>query len=129
MLNKKNVPKVSVIVTVLSEAQTIIPLLNSLVAQTLSADEVIIADGGSEDGTVQVIEKFAKEHSSLNLYLLQKKGNRSVGRNAAIARAQNDWIAITDAAAIASRNCVWLRRNASIDASRYCGTSACIESP
>ncbi len=45
--------KVSVIATVLNEGQAIERLLESLAAQTRPPDEVVIADGGSTDETVE----------------------------------------------------------------------------
>jgi len=105
-MKRSNAPRVSVIVTVLNEAETILPLLDSLLRQTFPADEVIIVDGGSVDNTVQIVKNFAQEHPALNLSLIPKKGNRSVGRNAAILAATNKWIAITDAGCRAQPN--WL---------------------
>jgi len=97
---------VSVIATVRNEAQTVHRLLDSLAAQTRSPDEVIIVDGGSNDGTVEVLEKYAAE-GALPLKVLSRPGtNISQGRNAAIAEASGEIIASTDAGVRLSPN--WL---------------------
>ncbi|MDQ5950786.1 MAG: hypothetical protein QG639_62, partial [Patescibacteria group bacterium] len=90
-------PSVSIICTVYNEAETIGLLLESFKAQTLKATEIIICDGGSTDKTVEDVTKFANQHPSLHIKLLTKEGNRSVGRNAAIAASTTKVIAITDA--------------------------------
>lgn len=84
--------KASLVTTVLNEEETIIDFLDSIARQTKMPDEIIIVDGGSTDGTLQLI----KTYPNLSIKLLQKKGNRSVGRNTAIRKAKADIIAISD---------------------------------
>ena len=89
--------KVSVIVTVLNEAQGLPALLDSLAAQTRPPDEVVVVDGGSRDGTLALI-RAERERARLALTLVERPGaNISQGRNAAIAAAAGDIIAATDA--------------------------------
>ncbi|MGB8649016.1 MAG: glycosyltransferase [Anaerolineae bacterium] len=86
---------VSLIVTVKNEAGSLPRLLDSVLAQTRRPDEVIIADGGSTDGTRAVLAAYA---ARLPLIVLDCPGaNISQGRNAAIARARGPIIASTDA--------------------------------
>lgn len=88
---------VSVISTVRNECHSIGRLLDSLAAQTRSPDEVLIVDGGSSDGTVDILREHA-ESSPYPLRVLVRKGaNRSEGRNVAIRMAEGDIIACTDA--------------------------------
>jgi len=97
---------VSVIVTVKNEAQAVHRLLDSLAAQTRPPDEVVIVDGGSTDGTVEVLEEYATG-GALPLKVLVRPGtNISQGRNAAIAEATGEIIASTDAGVRLSPN--WL---------------------
>jgi glycosyltransferase involved in cell wall biosynthesis len=89
--------KVSVIATVLNERAAIERLLQSLEGQSRPPDEVVIADGGSTDGTLDTLSTWAAS-SWLPLRVLRKPGaNISEGRNAAIAAAIGDVIAVTDA--------------------------------
>jgi glycosyltransferase involved in cell wall biosynthesis len=97
---------VSVIATVRNEAQAVRRLLDSLAAQTRPPDEVIIVDGGSTDGTVEVLEEYAAG-GTLPLKVLVRPGtNISQGRNAAISEATGEIIAGTDAGVRLSPN--WL---------------------
>ena len=89
--------KVSVIATVLNEGQAIERLLESLAAQTRLPDEVVIADGGSTDGTVDILSSWAAS-KKLPLRVVSAPGaNISTGRNAAIKAARGEIIASTDA--------------------------------
>lgn len=98
--------KVSVIATVKNEEHSIHRLLDSLVAQTRQPEEVIIVDGGSTDGTLRVLEKYATQ-GVLPLRVLIRPGtNIAAGRNAAIEAATHNLIACTDAGVRLSPN--WL---------------------
>jgi len=98
--------RVSVIVTVKNEAPTVRRLLDSLAAQTRPPDEVVIVDGGSTDGTVEVLEEYAAGGSLPLKVLVRPRTNISQGRNAAIAVVSGEIIASTDAGVRLSPN--WL---------------------
>jgi glycosyltransferase involved in cell wall biosynthesis len=92
--------RVSVIATVYNEYASIQRLLDSLAAQTRRPDEVVICDGGSTDGTAELVEAYARRQppSLPNLRLIVEPGaNISRGRNLAIAAAAGPLIAATDA--------------------------------
>jgi len=115
-MEKKDKDKISLIVTILNEAQNIELLLSSIIMQERKPEEVVIADGGSEDNTVDQIKEYLQlgnlnkvkeikhgfdiHNLGIDFKILKKKGNRSVGRNYAINHASHDIIAITDAGCI-----------------------------
>lgn len=99
--------KVSLIITVLNEEQTIESLLDSIVSQTILPNEVIIVDGGSTDSTLNKIRSFSKKNKKINIIVKQKKGNRSIGRNYAISLSNSKIIVITDAGCELEKN--WLK--------------------
>jgi glycosyltransferase involved in cell wall biosynthesis len=88
---------VSVIATVLNEGGSIRRLLDSLSEQSRPPDEVVIADGGSSDDTLSILNEVS-QRGPLRLRVLScPDTNISQGRNAAISAAQSDVIASTDA--------------------------------
>jgi glycosyltransferase involved in cell wall biosynthesis len=97
---------ISLIATVLNEGDNIHRLLDSICAQTRLPDEIVIVDGGSTDGTPDVIRRYAER---LPLRLLVEPGcSISAGRNRAIEAAQGEIIAVTDAGVVLDAH--WLER-------------------
>jgi glycosyltransferase involved in cell wall biosynthesis len=87
--------RTSLIVTVLQEAESIDRLLESVVGQTCPPDEVVIVDGGSTDGTWDILRGWEPR---LPLRLIQVQGaSIARGRNVAIAAATGSLVAVTDA--------------------------------
>lgn len=86
---------ITLIATVLNEGDNIHHVMNSLKLQTRQPDEIVIVDGGSTDNTVATMQAYTDQ---LPLRLFVEEGcNISQGRNRAIAEAQGDIIAVTDA--------------------------------
>lgn len=94
---------VSVVVTVLNEAQDIGRVIPSLLAQNPPAAEVIVVDGGSTDGTWEWLDAAQARDPRLRAIrdescsLKYSAGPVSRGRNVAIAAARSEIIACADA--------------------------------
>jgi glycosyltransferase involved in cell wall biosynthesis len=86
---------VTVIATVRNEAAAVDALLDSLLRGNRIPDEIVIADGGSTDGTYERLS--ARAAADPRVHTLLAPGNRSVGRNAAVRTARHGIIACTDA--------------------------------
>lgn len=97
-------PHVAVVVTVLNEIDNITDLVRSLQNQSKAANEVVIVDAGSADGTWENLQILAKEWKNLKVF--QKKGNRAVGRNFGVSKTKSPLIAFTDAGCVAKPD--WL---------------------
>jgi len=91
--------KISVIIPVRNEAQTIRPLIARLKCQTETPSEIIITDTGSTDGTPEIIEESSG--GVLPVHLVRAgSGYPGRGRNLGAARAENEWLAFIDAGVI-----------------------------
>jgi glycosyltransferase involved in cell wall biosynthesis len=78
-----------------NEEASIDALLDSLLRGTRAPDEIVVADGGSTDGTVERLR--VRGDSDPRVRFISAPGNRSVGRNAAVGAARFPIIACTDA--------------------------------
>jgi glycosyltransferase involved in cell wall biosynthesis len=93
----------TIIATVLNERAAIEALVETLVAQTHPATEIILVDGGSSDGTWQWLESARSQHPTLKAIrdescnLKHSPGPIARGRNVAIAAATTEIIACADA--------------------------------
>lgn len=84
----------TIIATVRNEAATIREFVDSLLNQTHSADEILIVDGASTDGTKEILEDY-RNRGLLNL--ISQSCNIAEGRNLGIAAATGTHLAVTDA--------------------------------
>lgn len=83
---------VSVVIPSYNRAHTLARALDSVFAQTRPADEVIVIDDGSTDGTAQLIHR----HYAAVIYLKQENRGVSAARNLGIEQASGEWIALLD---------------------------------
>lgn len=88
--------KVSLIFTVKDEAGTISRLLEAIDGQVQQPDEIVVIDGGSTDGTLDMLREWAARRPSVVLGS-SPAANIATGRNLAIAKAEGPVIAVTDA--------------------------------
>jgi glycosyltransferase involved in cell wall biosynthesis len=95
--------KVSLVATVKDAGPHVGEFLASLRAQSRQPDEVVIVDGGSTDGTLEVLR------SASDLTLFEEPGsNIARGRNIAVGAASHEVIAVSDADCILAPD--WLDR-------------------
>ena len=84
--------KISVIIPSWNRADRLAAALDSVLAQSLAAHEIIVVDDGSTDNTRALLD----QHYPGVRYLYQKNGGVSSARNTGIKAACGDWIALLD---------------------------------
>jgi glycosyltransferase involved in cell wall biosynthesis len=125
---------VSVIATVLNEAEDIGRLVPSLLAQIPPPAEIVVVDGGSTDGTWEWLVNARTGHPTLlpirdeSCNLKRCAGPISRGRNVAIAAACSPIIACADAGCIYAPD--WLARIAApliVGTAQYALGGSCLD--
>jgi glycosyltransferase involved in cell wall biosynthesis len=95
--------KISLVATVKDAAPFVGDFLASVRAQTRVPDEVVVVDGGSTDGTLEILDAAA------DITLIEEPGsNIARGRNVAVRAASHDVIAVSDADCVLDPG--WLER-------------------
>jgi hypothetical protein len=86
-------PTFTVVIAVYNGETTIGRAIESVLAQTYPAHEIVVVDDGSTDKTAEVVQGFGDRVA----YLYQENAGVSVARNAGVDAACGDWVAFLDA--------------------------------
>ncbi len=86
-------PRFSVIIPAYNSADTLARAIDSVLAQGYPAQEIIVVDDGSNDGTSEVAARYA----SAVRYIRQDNAGVSSARNHGARAASGDWLAFLDA--------------------------------
>jgi hypothetical protein len=86
-------PRFSVIIPAYNAAAFVARAIDSVLAQTWPAHEILVVDDGSSDDTAQVVARYGAPVR----YLRQDNAGVSAARNAGARAATGDWLAFLDA--------------------------------
>lgn len=94
-----SVPRVSVVIPCFNHARHLPETVESLVAQTFEALEVVIVDDGSTDDSAAVAERLIAAHPERSLRLMRQpnSGHPAVARNNGIASSEAEYLLCLDA--------------------------------
>lgn len=91
----ENSLRVSLVIPVRNEQESLSELLSSISGQRRKPDEIVFVDGGSTDETVKLLKAAAERDSSIRV-VEAGPATPGRGRNVGIENAQHEWIAFTD---------------------------------
>ncbi len=84
---------VSAVIPAYNAAKYVERAIESVLAQTRKADEIIVVDDGSTDNTADVVRQFGDKVK----FIRQENAGASVARNTGIEAATSEWISFLDA--------------------------------
>ena len=93
--NKKEVPCVSVIITVKNSDKTLMECVDSLLNQTLQNIEMVFVDGHSTDHTIDILKMLQKKDDRIKIYTQDRPGI-GAAKNYGIEHATGEYIAFLD---------------------------------
>lgn len=85
----------SVIVPIKNMEQYIEECLNSILDSTLKASEIIVIDFGSQDSSLDIINRYAKLHENIKV-VEDPGGDAASARNVGLKHANGEYIAFVD---------------------------------
>ena len=90
-------PFITIMMPVLNEAEQIASTLDELVSQDYPREryEVLVVDGASTDGTVEIIDNYARKHPQVRRHHNPRVWS-SAARNIAVQRARGDYLLLVD---------------------------------
>jgi glycosyltransferase involved in cell wall biosynthesis len=90
-------PKISIVIPSLNKVEYIEKTLKSVVSQDYSDFEVIIQDGGSTDGTLEIIEKYGRENPKLISWVSKRDRGQAEAVNEGFKKANGEVYAYLNA--------------------------------
>ena len=96
MLNQESLPLISVVMPVYNGASTLDRALRSVVGQALHDWEVVAVDDGSNDGSADILRRWAAEDRRIRLLRLDDNRGVSAARNLAIQNARGSLVTYLD---------------------------------
>lgn len=90
-------PRVSILIPAYNAEGTILQAIDSALAQTLADIEIIVIDDGSTDRTAGIVQSCALADSRVRVHKMRENVGPAAARNAGIALAKGEWLALLDA--------------------------------
>ena len=88
-------PSVSVVVPIHNAVDYLSACVDSLLAQTVEAIEVILVDDGSSDGSGLLADRFGRDHANVRV-LHQQHSSLSAARNVGMRVCTGDYLSVID---------------------------------
>ena len=88
-------PAISVIIPVYKAENYLADCLESILSQTFTDFEIILAEDGSPDGSGRICDEYAAEYDCISVFHQENQG-QAAARNHALPFAKGEWICFVD---------------------------------
>lgn len=88
--------RITIIIPVYNVRRYLPQCLDSILAQSRNADEIILVDDGSVDGSADICDEYARKFAAIQVIHQSNKGV-SAARNAGLEQSSGDYVAFLDA--------------------------------
>src|SRR3989344_164964 len=93
----RSFPKISIVIPSLNKAEFVGKTLQSIVDQDYPNLEVIVRDGGSNDGTVEIIKKFASKYPDVFFWEIVNNEGQLGAINQGLEKSSGDILTFINA--------------------------------
>lgn len=88
---------ISIVIPLYNKARSIEQTIRCIQVQTVNDYEIVIVDGYSKDGSLEIVQRLAKEDPRIHIYMQENRHGVTPARNESVQHAQYDYIAFMDA--------------------------------
>lgn len=88
---------ISIVIPLYNKAKSIENTIRCIQAQTYQDFEIVVVDGWSKDGSLEIIQRLAAEDNRIRVLMQEDKHGVTPARNESIAAAKSERIAFIDA--------------------------------
>lgn len=110
-MEKKESPKISVIIPTYNRKSLLKRAINSALQQTYENLEIIVVDDGSTDKTEKIIRNLQKKSPKILYFKKNHSGLPSISRNLGIKKSKGEWICFLDDDDYWSKNKIYEQYN------------------
>jgi len=96
-VNSAENSSVAAVIPTFNSEKVVVRALDSVVNQSVRPREIIVVDDASTDGTVEVVRKFAEQHTEVELIVNERNLGPGPTRNKGWSLAKSDFVAFLDA--------------------------------
>lgn len=89
--------KLSIVIPLYNKAQSIRQTIDCIQNQTYQSWEIVIVDGYSKDGSLEIVEEMAKQDDRIHIFMQENRRGVTPARNESVEHAQNEHIVFMDA--------------------------------
>ena len=94
---RTNISRIDIIVPVYNRAKIVKPTLQAIAAQSFKDYALVLVDNNSTDDTLQVLEAFKREHSDIDVTIVQcATPGAAAARNVGFKASQSEWVMFFD---------------------------------
>jgi glycosyltransferase involved in cell wall biosynthesis len=101
-----NLPLVSICIPTYNAGEFFEDALQSALAQTHTHTEIVICDDGSTDNTVEIVEKYQKQHAHIRLIKNEHNLGMVNNWNKCIEESKGEWIKFLFQDDLLQKDCV-----------------------
>ena len=87
---------VSVVITCYKQSAFVAAAIESVLAQTYPASEIIVVDDGSTDGSAEIVKTWQRRYPQHVRYVHQENAGLCAARNTGLALARGTWVSFPD---------------------------------
>ena len=89
--------KLSIVIPLYNKAQSIRQTIECIQNQTFQTWEIVIVDGYSKDGSLEIVEEMAKQDDRIHIFMQENRRGVTPARNESVEHAQYEQIVFMDA--------------------------------